>query len=187
MDCRNKIVLSFDNTQVTCHFKITTTLTLQEYIDSLPSDKQFDIAVRLTKLALPIWENYANENELTYRDTVVGLTHLVDKNLLVKTVNTVEQHLHLKKSSQALSDLRKKLDDPIVALQDTDWELPDEVQKTFYSIFNLLETCLGKMQTTFGESTIYVSINQAVDALETSKQLTFDEIKKILYDEKNGR
>jgi len=162
-------------------------LTLQEHINTLPRDKQFSIAIRLTKLALPIWENYANRNELTYRDTVVGLTHSVDKSLLTKTIISVEEHLSSNKSKEILFNLREQFDDPIVALQDTDWELPGEVQRTFYSVFNLLEACLGNTENSFGDLTIYVSINQAIDALDISKTLTFEEIKEMIYDRKNGR
>jgi hypothetical protein len=161
-------------------------LTLQKYTDNLPKDKQFDLAIRLTKLALPIWDNYANKNALTYRDTVVGLIHSVDRHLLSNTIDTVEEHLHLNKSDNKLSNIRRQYDDPVVALQDTDWELPDEVQATFYSVYNLLDACLGKVRTTFEELTIYVSINQAADALMKSKMMTVDEINNILDDIQNG-
>ncbi|HEV7424358.1 MAG TPA: hypothetical protein VGO21_04175, partial [Candidatus Paceibacterota bacterium] len=84
-------------------------------------------------------------------------------------------------------EIRRQFDDPIVALQDTDWQLPDEVQKTFYAVYNLIDTLLVKEKTVFDESTIYVSINQAADALETSKTLTFYDINQILDDIKNRR
>jgi len=86
-----------------------------------------------------------------------------------------------------LFKLRERFDDPIVALQDRDWKLPDEVQKTFYSVFNLLEACLGNLESSFGELTIYISINQAVDALDISKIVTPEEIKDMLYERENGR
>ena len=158
-------------------------MTLQDYIDTLPRKKQFELAIKLAKLALPIWNDYTANNILTYRDTVVGLKHSVDRDLLQNTLDMVERFLHSKKSSSYLFKLRTKFDDPIVALQDTDWELPNEVQNAFYSIFNLLETCLGKTQTSFGEATIYVSINQAIDALQTSGLLTFDQLRTVVYDE----
>ena len=62
-------------------------MTLEEHISNLPKDKRFDIAIRLTRLALPIWDNYSNRNELAYRDTVVGLMHSVDRTLLKNTIN----------------------------------------------------------------------------------------------------
>lgn len=161
-------------------------MTLQKYTDSLPKDKQFQVAIRLTKLALPIWDNYADKNVLEYRDTVVGLIHSVDRQLLSKTIDTVDELLRLNKSDKKLSELRNLYDDPIVAIQDTDWELPDQVESTFYSVFNLLEAFSGKARTTFDELTIYVSINQAVDALVTSKTMTVGEINSILDEMKNG-
>jgi len=160
-------------------------LILQDYTNNLPKDKQFNLAIRLTKLAIPIWDNYANKNALTYRDTVVGLTHAVDKHLLLNTIDTVEKHLQINKSDNKLYNIRRQYADPVVALQDFDWELPEEVQATFYSVYNLLEASLGKVRTTFNELTIYVSINQAVNALMTSKMITIDEINNILDDIKN--
>jgi hypothetical protein len=168
-------------------------MTLQEYIDSLPKGKQFELAIKLTKLILPIWAKYSEENELSYRDTVVGLAHKVDKELLQNTVKAVEKHLSLDKwkkfmdGKSTLLKLRVQFDDPVVALQDTDWELPDEVLKTFYAVYNLIDAIIGKEQTTFGDSTIYVSINQAADALESSKTMTFDQIHEVIYGSKNGR
>ncbi len=167
-------------------------MTLQKHTDSLTKDKQFELAIKLTKLTIPIWDNYANKNELSYRDTVVGMHHTVDKKLLLNTINAVEEYLNLNKlkklfdGKNKLLQLSKQFDDPIVALQDSDWELPDEVLKTFYSVHNLLDTVVGKEQTVFGEPTIYVSINQAIDAIEKSKTLTVEEINVILDEIKNG-
>ena len=112
-------------------------MILQDYTNNLPKDKQFNLAIRLTKLAIPIWDNYANKNALTYRDTVVGLTHAVDKHLLLNTIDTVEKHLQINKSDNKLYNIRRQYADPVVALQDFDWELPEEVQATFYSVYNL--------------------------------------------------
>ena len=163
-------------------------MTLKEHIKNLQKDMQFDIAIRLTKLSLPIWDKYADKNELTYRDTVVGLHHSVDRALLKNTIDAVEKYISTNminkviiKNTDLLS-LSRQFSDPIVALQDIDWELPNEVEKTFYAVHNLLDAALGKEMTAFNESTIYVTINQAIDALNNSKTLTEEEIRKVLYD-----
>ena len=163
-------------------------MTLEEHIENLQKDMQFDIAIRLTKLSLPIWDKYADKNELTYRDTVVGLHHSVDRALLKNTIDAVEKYISTNminkviiKNTDLLS-LSRQFSDPIVALQDIDWELPNEVEKTFYAVHNLLDAALGKEMTAFNESTIYVTINQAIDALNNSKTLTEKEIRKVLYD-----
>lgn len=163
-------------------------MTLEEHIDNLPINKQFDIAIRLTKLALPIWDKYAEKNELTYRDTVVGLHHSVDRTLLKNTIDAVEKYISTNifnkiiiKNTDLLS-LSRQFSDPIVAIQDIDWELPKEVERTFYAVHNLLDAALGKKMTVFNEATIYVTINQAIDALDNSKTMTEEEIRKVLYD-----
>ncbi len=163
-------------------------MTLKEHIENLQKDMQFDIAISLTKLSLPIWDKYADKNELTYRDTVVGLHHSVDRALPKDTIDAVEKYISTNminkviiKNTDLLS-LSRQFSDPIVALQDIDWELPNEVEKTFYAVHNLLDAALGKEMTAFNESTIYVTINQAIDALNNSKTLTEEEIRKVLYD-----
>ncbi|MGK2863903.1 MAG: hypothetical protein ACSLE0_18360 [Chitinophagaceae bacterium] len=168
-------------------------MTLQEHIDSLSKDKQFDIAIRLTRSALPIWDKYADNNELTYRDTVVGFEHAVDRNLLKNTIDVVEKFISTNKINKAiiknidLLSFDRQFSDPIVALQDIDWELPQEVERTFYAVHNLLNAALGEEKTAFDETTIYITINQAIDALDSSKTMTEVEIRNILYVNKNGK
>lgn len=163
-------------------------MTLKEYIDNLSIDKQFDIAIRLTKLALPIWDKYAEKNELTYRDTVVGLQHSVDRAILKNTIYAVEKYISTNFINKViiknidLLSLSSQFSDPIIALQDLDWELPDEIEKTFYAVHNLLDSALGKEKTAFNETTIYVTINQVIVALDSSKTITQEEIRKILYE-----
>ena len=159
-------------------------MTLQEYIDSLPKDKQFVIVIHFVKLALPIWTNYADKNVLKYRDTVVGMMHTVDKKLLRESIDSIEKFINRKTidGKGKLIELSKQFDDPITALQDSDWELPYEVERVFYSVCNLIRFVLGEEKTVFDESMIYVSINQAADALESSGTMTFKELNKILSD-----
>ena len=82
--------------------------------------------------------------------------------------------------NRKLVQLDQKFLEPVTALQDQDWTLPYEVERVFYSVHNLLAAVLGKAETVSNESRIYVSVNQAIDALETSKTLSFDEINALL-------
>jgi hypothetical protein len=157
-------------------------MTLQRYVNSLYKQEQFRIAVKLARLALPVWDAYASKNELHYRDSVVGMSHTVDKQLLTRTVDAVEEYMNSENfknrnyNKSRFSELLNEYLDPIVALQDRDWELPNEVKLLIYSIHNLLEAATGNEQTPFGEATIYVSINQLVDALTFSSHMTFEEV-----------
>lgn len=162
-------------------------MAFKDVLDRLTKDKQQNLAIILIKLALPIWNQYADKNELTYRDTVVGLHHEVNRKLLTACVTASEEYLNSRFSERFLRKRKEKilffyneLREPVVALQDCDWELPYEVEKTLYAVYNLICSLLGEENTVFNEPTIYVSINQAVDALTKSHALKFDEINEIL-------
>src|SRR5689334_21744347 len=120
-------------------------MTLQEFCNILKEEQKFKLAIILAKTALPIWKNFVEDSSLTYRDSVVGMTHNVPKNLLIDTVNEVEKYRAESKIERTfhknsnLLKLRSYFDDPIVALQDADWELPKAVERIFYSVYNLLE------------------------------------------------
>ncbi len=161
-------------------------MTLQKLTESLPAEKQFELALQLAKHSLSIWKKFVVHNKLTYHDSIVGLKHVVDKNLLEGTLVAIEIYLAAKTIKKEFNDqdvlleLNKQFEDPIVALQDDDWELPDEVLKTFYAVYNLLHATIGIKKTAFDENTVYVSINQSIDALENSGLLTFEEINSII-------
>ena len=87
---------------------------------------------------------------------------------------------------RSLLKLRSEFDEPIVALQDGDWELPDVVVSTFYGVYNMIDALTGKEQTVFNESTIYVSVNQLADALDSSKTMGFNDINRILDEVKRN-
>ena len=108
----------------------------KKYCYNLNGAELFKLATKCCCLALPIWQTFADSHELTYRDTVVGLRHEVNKNLLYDSV------LLCQGATLVKTQLKKLLDefcDPIVALQDDDWELPEEVRFVFYAVYNLLE------------------------------------------------
>lgn len=159
-------------------------MTLHKFTNSLSRDKKFRLAIELSKKALPIWDNFAKKGELSYRDSVVGLEHTVDKNFLKDAIEAAEQKLNQDKSLAGMEDkaiiINKQFIEPIVALQDSDWDLPDEALKTFYAVYNLIEAINEKEETVFSDSTIFVSINQSVDALDSTRTLSTNEINNIL-------
>ena len=168
-------------------------MTLQEYCETLSQKKQIRLALKLGKLALPIWDNFTKSNSLDYRDTVVGLTHSVPKDLLSNTITEIEKFISTPslpsflKDKDALMNLYSCFEDPIVALQDFDWELPDSVKQIFYSMYNLTGWIIKKDSNTDGDSCLYISINQSIDAIENTGILSEDEIKQILQNTKNSR
>lgn len=154
---------------------------LKDFISTLKESSQYSLALHLTRRSLPIWDDYARTNELKYLDTVVGMHHTVAKDLLSRTLTTIEQEL-LNPSSQLkqIDLLRREFSDPNVAMQDLDWEVPAPVELTFYSVKNLLDKISREELTVFNEPQIYVVINQALDALSQVKIMSPIDIDTLL-------
>lgn len=161
-------------------------MTLEEFCKNLPEKRLIELAIKLAKLTLTIWDKYSEKKSLSYRDSIVGLKHKVDKNILKDTVSELEVFFKSKIFTEKLLNLQSQFDDPIIALQDMDWELPNEVEKAFFCIYNLLNAVNEISRTVTFESTLHISINQAIEALEISGTLKEDEIKEILEDAKTN-
>ncbi len=158
-------------------------MTLENFFKTLPRLKQINIAYSLLKSALPIWSEFAENNKLEYKDSVVGLKHTVNKDIIKNVLSLAEK---ISEANQYVYDketitFKKTFTEPIVALQDGDWELPDAVLLTFYSAYNLMTALTEPEENTFHEPSIYISVNNAIEALEITQKLSSEEIKRILY------
>lgn len=166
-------------------------MNLKEFVNSMPQKVQIKLALHFLEIAIPIWNRFANNITLSYRDTVVGLQHNVRVDLLIDTFKLIQiynnENNYIKRLflKSKIKKLEIEFRDPIVSLQDTDWEIPDNISLIFYSVNNLLEFVLGKELTAFNDTYIYISINQSIDAIEKSNILTYEEINMILKEFKN--
>lgn len=155
-------------------------MNLKEIVTSLDEQTQYKIALIFTQKALVIWDDYTKDKNIAYVDSVVGINHTVDSSILKRTLQVINRELKTPKSQgKNIKKLQGEYSDPIVALQDFDWELPKEVRLTFYSIKNLLAKISAQNTSSFNESLLYVVINQAIDAIYTAKIMTIDEVKSI--------
>jgi hypothetical protein len=156
-------------------------MTLKEFISALDSTMQFDLAITLIGAAMPAWENYTKTKELKYKDSVVGLHHRVEKDIISRTLKTVRMELSEPGIHKIeIEKLMKEFSDPIVAMQDGDWELPYEPERIFYSAYNLLKEIEGEEVSVLDEPRIYVAINQAMDAALSAKLMTDDSVQQLL-------
>lgn len=162
-------------------------MSLERYVNSLPKRKQFEIAIKLDRLAMYTWENFVattdnkRDNWVYYYDGAVGGEHLIDQTLLQRTVDEVEKYVNsdfnpANYDETKFAQLKDEWWTPIRGLEwEEDWFVPDELKLLVFSISNLLNAATGMKETVFKESTIYVSINQSIDALTSSKKMTIDE------------
>ena len=156
-------------------------MDLKEYCSSLTKDKLSELAIRLCDRAYPIWSNYCDPGELSYQDTIVGISHTIEKNILSDALELCH-HLQTDRNlfkNQKDAMLERFLE-PITALQDADWVLPYPVERVFYAIYNLVDGFKQKVSV-FGELVHYLSVNQAVDAIYKAGLMTPGELKKLIY------
>jgi hypothetical protein len=84
-------------------------MTLEEYINTLTGNKKVELALIITKVALPIWDSYAKNNLLQYKDSVVGMMHKVPKDILAATINEIEIFQSKSKMRRIFYDKNKLL------------------------------------------------------------------------------
>ena len=141
-------------------------MTLEKRIEKLPEKRQLELAIKFLEIGLPIWTEFAKNNRLEYTDTVVGMHHVIDYKIVEKAIELAKKTIDENFKKHKVSILQEEYLEPITALQDLDWEIPEEPKLVFYSAHNLVEKLAGKEKTVFNELTIYVSINQSIDAIQ---------------------
>lgn len=161
-------------------------MSLQDFLSSIPEKNQLELSVKFLTIGQPIWNDFASKNKnLEYRDTVVGMHHKVSKDIFQRTLDLASEEINSPQSkTKQITELYQEFRDPIVSLQDMDWEIPESVLLIFYSAYNLIESLKGKKETYNGETMIYISINQSIDAITREKIKTFDELNKLLKENK---
>lgn len=139
----------------------------------------------LITVAMPIWNDFVKNNELKYRDSVVGLNHEIAPDILERAIKAIEAELNKSFfskyfSTSLLSRSLNEFSEPKTAMQDLDWELSHEVTQLFYSVFNLMRFVDDEKQFHPYEDLAYLSMNQSIDALTSSGLKSLDEVNVIL-------
>lgn len=161
-------------------------MTLEHRVEALPDARRLAVALQLLHRALPLWDGHTQGQAVRYRDSVVGMEHRIAPDLLARTIDMVDRHRRAPWFLQWLSlriglmRLAAEFDDPLVSLQDLDMEWPEPVKLTFYAAHNLLEHLIKGGRTYNGHLLVYVSISQAVDALERGGIMKIHELDTLV-------
>lgn len=148
----------------------------------MPADKQLKVATHLVRLTLPIWMTRMREEGISYVDSVVGMHHVLEMDLVPaileissKIANPQGTTGHETLMAEALK-LRSTILDPVVALQDGDLELPENVLKTLYAAYNLIDHVCGFVNAKGKPGLLAIVANQAVDALVAAGIWSMDDL-----------
>lgn len=178
---------------------------LDNYCNSLSDEAQLKIALRLSKMALRVWNTHFNRNptDIDVINSLIGDSNRVkrgaktiDIDFPTRALEKIERsYLGIKESSRQNPIPLLKRDptlSPMLAtsmqpLTNKRWDivLPESVRLVFTSVFNILVWLQLKRRNFNGETHIYVAINQGADVLLRESLISTEELNKILY-EYNG-
>ncbi len=158
---------------------------LESFCNSLSDEAQLKIAIRLGKLAMPIWDNHFKSNPadleklnalISHENRVARAADSIDVGFPLRAIEKLERSyasarekttgnpIPLMKCDATLSPM---LATGMQPLMNKAWDntLSQSARLVFTSVFNVLVWVLYRRQTTEYETYIYVAINQASDAI----------------------
>lgn len=177
---------------------------LDEFLAKISDEAQLKIALRLIRLALPVWQNHISAHPadvekinalIAAENTVSGKIRPIDADLPDRYLAKIEQSyaqvqgrgknpIPLMKGDVLLGPLLGKIMQPLTS-DAWDDALPYSVRLVYTSVWNVLTWLLFRRVSYSEETHICVAINQAADALMTEKICSVDEINALL-DEYSG-
>jgi hypothetical protein len=110
---------------------------LKDAFDALNQHGRRAVLLVLCRHALGVWEAYLQRyGPIMYVDSVVGMEHCVDSTVPRDALVNVEAGVDR-------ANLAYRYQEPIVALQDDDLELPGHIELAYYAIYNLYRSALA--------------------------------------------
>jgi len=130
---------------------------------SLSSEEKKEFHLDACQFSLDQWDKFWKNNDahMRYTDSVAGIEHVVDFELPLKAYLAV-------KFNHYDGLIEKEYREPIVALQDYDWNPPADIQMAYYSIYNLYQKYSG-----LEEIDDWLIINQSLSSSPNSLEAKF--------------
>jgi hypothetical protein len=176
---------------------------LDTFCNSLSDEAQLKIAVRLGKIALPVWSRYFSENpaaidqvnELAQNGTQLKRAQKIDIGFPQRALEKIERSFLAAKENPGSKPIPSMKCDatlsPLLAtcmqpLTNPQWDnvLPQSVKLVFTLVFNILVWILYRRRNAAHETHIYVAINQGADVLMRESFRSANEINTILEEYK---
>jgi hypothetical protein len=107
-------------------------MNLMEEFLALDPDRRRRVQLALCALAVEAWEREIAPDPPRYRDSVVGMLHVVEADLPRDALEAV-------RLGDDGKNVNHRLAEPLSALQDDDLELADHLEFAWYSVYNLFE------------------------------------------------
>src|SRR3954451_21092389 len=129
--------------------------TLADQFLALPSEQRKAAQILLAEHALAKWVAHVSSmGHLQYQEMVTGTIQVVDKNLPADALECV-------RIGRDNGNVRERYMEPITAIGDEDFKLPDPIEFAYFAIYNLFEKYV--MQKPVDD---WLIVNQAISSEE---------------------
>lgn len=169
---------------------------LDAYCNTLSDEAQVKIALRLGQTALPIWDDYFNNNPEAINQVnaligpsnrIKGAAEKIDAGFVGRALEKIERSYSAAKEKtlrnpvplmKGDATLTPMLVTSMQPLTNAEWEntLTPSVRLVFTLVFNMLTWILLRRVTNNFETHIYVAINMGADALLRESKKTPEEL-----------
>jgi len=146
------------------------------------------LALHLAEKALPVWARYARKR-VAYHAVSVGPVTIVETDLLQKTLQEINYHVHRNFVGADLTKIREYHNlfvGPVLALKDGIWVCAHPVKKVFMSVYHISRSIVEQNIGAAPEHFLPEAITLALESLELSGLYTRKEIAGMLSTFRSG-
>ncbi|MBC7542734.1 MAG: hypothetical protein H7338_08385 [Candidatus Sericytochromatia bacterium] len=151
---------------------------IADFLAGIPYAQRVRCCLAAAELALPVWEMGLHDQDLRYRDSVVGMGHVADRTLPGQALAYVRYCYEAGRFGRD-EGISTAYAEPIAALQDDGWSLPEPRLLAYYAAFNAYEMSWKPLRA--GANQGAVAVDQAISALALTGGDATPEAKAALF------
>ncbi len=138
---------------------------------SLQKKDMLEMALVLSKHALPVWNDFHLYSEIKHEL----------KLLPEKSLKEIETFLENNSQEQKLNEHFTSFITPVIHIQDGYLKFPYEVKLAFLSVFHILHGMVSTTNMVATKEAFSASIKKSIDAIKIAGILTADEISLLIH------
>ncbi|MBN2497213.1 MAG: FHA domain-containing protein [Deltaproteobacteria bacterium] len=150
---------------------------LEAAMAPLPHRLRCLCALAASAEALPVWRAHAAGATLAYHDSVVGMHHVVDRDLPRRALAFVWACVGRGEFGPCF-ELARGFGEPVCALQDEDWLLPEAPRMAYYAAYNTFNLCTGWELASEKARVFAMAVHQAQVARIVERDLPREEARR---------
>lgn len=185
----NKTVLPVFNGEIVVRHAATADKMFTDiWWNKLTAIQQLQLALALCQKAMPIWQQYSDGKEISYRSYATGPLSKINHNILHTTLEVISGASRSQfpaANNKKINDCHSSFVDAVLALQDGVWLPAYPVKKIFLAVYSILKSIVEQSNNSGTAIILSAAINQALDCIDITKLHSREKIDSFLNLYKN--